>query len=86
MKNNEIILSKKKTICFGIIISLLMSAIISYGSFDIIAAFYGEVMPVERMRFFTAMFPGVLVILVALLVSFVLLSAVYKKKENKAKK
>ena len=80
MRSKEIILSKKKAIFFGIVIDLLVTTIVSFGGYDAVNAFYGEIMPVSRGSFFIVLFPYVLVIIAAIIVSFTLISIKYNKK------
>lgn len=80
MKGKEIILSKKKAIFFGIVIDFLVTTIISYGGYDAVNAFYGEIMPLSRNSFFLVLFPHVLVIIAAIIISFTLISIKYNKK------
>lgn len=80
MKKKEIILSKKKAIFFGIIIDLLVTSIVSYGGYDAVNAFYGEIMPVSRSSFFMVLFPHVLVIICSVIIGFTLISIKYEKK------
>jgi len=81
MKKKEIVMSKNKLIVFGIIIDLLLTTIISYGTYDIINAFYGEIMPTSRINFFFTMFPYTLFIIAALLICYTLLGIKSDKKK-----
>lgn len=81
-KNNEIVLSKSKAIIFGIIIDVLMSCIISIGSYDIIVSFYGEKMAIEKSLFASILFPAVFIIIGAILISYVLISIKWDSKKK----
>lgn len=86
-QSSEIVLSRNKAIIFAIIIDVLTSLIISFGSYDIIIAFYGQKMPVDRFLYASVLFPGVFVIIGAILVSYILVSLKWNpKRANKAKK
>lgn len=80
MKSKEIILSKKKAIIFGILIDLIVTSIISFGGYDAVNAFYGEIMPLARKDFFFVLFPHVLIIIAAIILSFTFISIKYTKK------
>ncbi len=82
-KNNEIILSKSKAIVFGIIIDILMSFIISVGSYDIITAFYGEKMAIDKSLFASILYPAVFVIVGSILISYLLISIKWDNKKAK---
>ena len=80
MKSKEIVLSKKKAIIFGIVIDILVTTIISYGGYDAVNAFYGEIMPLSRKSFFLVLFPHVLIIIAAIILAFTFISIKYPKK------
>lgn len=80
MKSKEIVLSKKKAIIFGIVIDILVTTIISYGGYDAVNAFYGEIMPLSRGSFFLVLFPHVLIIIAAIILAFTFISIKYPKK------
>ena len=80
MRKRNVILNKKKMIFFGIVIDILVTSILSFESYDIINAFYGEIMPVSRLNFFLTLFPNILIIIAAIIISYTLLSIKYEKK------
>ena len=80
MRKRNVILNKKKMILFGIVIDILVTSILSFGSYDIINAFYGEIMPVSRLSFFLTLFPNILIIIATIIISYTLLSIKYEKK------
>lgn len=80
MRKRNVILNKKKMIIFGIVIDILVTSILSFGSYDIINAFYGEIIPVSRLNFFLTLFPNILIIIAAIIISYTLLSIKYEKK------
>ncbi len=86
MKSKEIVLSKSKTIIFGIIIVLLLSSIISYGTYDVIGAFYGEAPAIDRLHYMLVVLPATIIVLGSTLVGFILISMKYIKKEKKQDK
>ena len=86
MKSKEIVLSRNKTIIFGIIIVLLLTSIISYLSYDVIAAFYGEMPQIDRVHYMLTVFPATLLILASMLIGFIFISIKYPKKEKKKDK
>lgn len=81
MTKRNVILNKKKMIFFGIVIDILVTSILSFGSYDIINAFYGEIMPVSRLNFFLILFPNILIIIATIIISYTLLSIKYEKKD-----
>lgn len=86
MKSKEIVLSKSKTIIFGIIIVLLLSSIISYGTYDVVGAFYGEMPAIDRIHYMIVVFPATIIVLGSILVGFILISMKYEKKAKKQDK
>ena len=86
MKSKEIVLSKSKTIIFGIIIVLLLSSIISYGTYDVVGAFYGELPAIDRLHYMLVVLPATIIVLGSMLVGFILISMKYTKKEKKKNK
>ena len=81
MKNDEILISKKKAIIFAIIIDLLVTAIISIGAYDVINIVYGQKMLIERLNFIALLYPNLFIILLAVMVSHIFLSIKYIKKK-----